>query len=251
MTGGAGGWDGYVLAYHDANPGVTEDVLAAAVDSSGRTPYDWLLEAVPARAGVVVDLACGNGAVLRRRGRPAVGVDVSPGELARARRDSPTATLVRADATSLPLVAGAAGAVTVSMALMVMPAEAVLAEAARVVRAGGVLAATVPSRGTGAAGFAEILNDLGQAGAGYPEALSDPGALLGRAGFDLEEDATSSFLRPVAGPDEADLVVRSFYAPGAGEARRGAAAARLRARVAAGPVTLAYPIRRLTAVRRG
>ena len=246
----AGGWDGYVARYHEANPGITEDLLAAAVDTAGRTPYDWLLQAVPAEAGLIVDLACGNGPVLRRCGCPAVGLDRSANELARARKDCPSAPLVRADGAALPLATAAAGAVTISMALMVLPAAQVLAELARVVRAGGVLAATMPSRGAGAAGFAEILTDLGQAGVDYPEPFPDAAARLETAGFELRADETASFRRPVATAEEAELVVRSFYAPGEGEARRRVAAARLRERVAAGPITLPYPIRRIVAVRR-
>ncbi len=40
-------WDRYVAEYHDARPGITEDVLADARDDRGRSPYDWLVEAVP------------------------------------------------------------------------------------------------------------------------------------------------------------------------------------------------------------
>jgi hypothetical protein len=45
VTSGAD-WAGYLAAYHDANPGITEDLLAEARDAVGRTRYDWLVEAV-------------------------------------------------------------------------------------------------------------------------------------------------------------------------------------------------------------
>ena len=250
MTG-QGGWDSYVAAYHDDNPGVTEDVLVAALDDRGRDPYRWLLEAVPL-TGLVVDLGCGNGPVLRRlRGR-GVGLDRSTGELARAQRDACAAPLARADARRLPVADGVAGAVTASMCLMVLtPLEEVLAEAARVLRPGGVLVATVPTRsgGAAAAGFAEILAELGQARVRYPSSLDDVAAQLAVVGLDLVADEVGTFVRPVAGDDDADLVVRSFYAPGVGEELRRRAAERLRRRVAAGAVSVTYPIRRLVAVR--
>ena len=40
-------WDDYLVEYHDANPGITEDVLTDAHDVDGRSPYEWLVEAVP------------------------------------------------------------------------------------------------------------------------------------------------------------------------------------------------------------
>jgi SAM-dependent methyltransferase len=225
-------WDGYVAAYHDANPGITEDVLAAAYDEAGGTPYDWLLEALPPPA-------------------PARQVDRSESELARARRQCPRARLLRADARRLPLAGGVAGVVTASMALMVMaPADEVLAEVARVLRPGGRMVATVPTRSVAATGFSEVLAALGQGAVAYPESLEDAGGKLREAGLELVDDTSASFSRKVEGADEADLVVRSFYAPGAGPAARQRAAAVLRRRLAAGPVALAYPIRRIVAVRR-
>lgn len=245
-----GAWEGYVGAYHDAHPGITEDVLAPARDDQGRDPYDWLLDAVP-DAGLVVDLACGNGPVVGRLAGRAVGVDRSRGELARARRDAGPLPLVRADVSRLPVAGGTAAAVTASMCLMVVtPLPPVLAEVARVLEPGGVLAATVPSRsGRGASGFAEILAELGQTGVAYPTSLDDAADQLSAAGLVLVGEDEGAFVRPVASAQDAELVVRSFYAPGAGPDRRRAAAARLRARVATGPVTVTYPVRRLVAVR--
>ncbi|MDQ4089944.1 MAG: class I SAM-dependent methyltransferase, partial [Actinomycetota bacterium] len=53
-------WDSYLVTYHDTNPGITEDCLSEARDAAGRSPYDWLVDAVPAGAATVVDLACGS-----------------------------------------------------------------------------------------------------------------------------------------------------------------------------------------------
>ena len=245
-------WAGYVGEYHDANPGITEDILVHARDHAGRSPYDWLVEAVPAGASTVVDLACGSGPVGRRLGPsgPAgvrvVGVDQSPAELARA-----TGLRVRARAPALPLAGSCAGAVVTSMALMLMhPLEAVLAEVARLLRPGGTFVATVPSRRQAGAAplFADLLRALGQAGVTYPEPLDGAGLSerFASAGLTLCGDETEAFIRPVAGAEDADQVVRSFYAPGAGPDQLAAATAKLRQ---AAPVEVAYRIRRLVAFR--
>ena len=239
-------WERYVAEYHDANPGITEDVLIDARDGAGRSPYDWLLEAVPAGASTVVDLACGSGPVARvLPGARVVGVDQSAAELARA-----AGLRVRARMPALPLAGGCAGAVVTSMALMLMhPLEAVLVEVARLLQPGGTFVATVPSRGPGTAPlFADLLRTLGQTGITYPEPLDDDGLAerFSTAGLMLLDDDTAVFVRPVARLEDAEQVVRSFYAPGAGSERLAAAVEKLRE---AAPVDIAYPIRRLVAAR--
>lgn len=236
-------WDDYVAEYHDANPGITEDLLAGARDGAGRTPYDWVVEAVPAGASPVVDLACGSGPLARALGTTRViGVDRSAGELARA-----AGLRVRADATALPLAGGSAGGVVSSMALMLLhPLEAVLAEVARVLRRGGAFVATVPSRG--APGFADILRALDQVGVEYPEPLESGGLAerFAASGLTLGAEETEVFNRAVAGPDDAARIVRSFYAPGAGANRVAAAVEDFRR---AAPTEVAYRLRRLVARR--
>jgi len=254
----AGGWDHYLAEYHDANRGITEDVLADARDAGGRSPYHWLVEALPAGASTVVDLACGSAPVARLLGAArVVGVDQSAGELARARATGPPGPLVRARAAALPIAGGRADAVVASMALMLLcPLEAVLAEVRRLLRPGGTLAATVPLRSgatgpTPAPAFAEILDALGQAAAGYPEP-HDEASLAERfaaSGLTLHRDEVRLFSRTVAGPGDAELVVRSLYAPGAGRAREDAAVAGFQHRVRAAPVRVDYRVRRLVARR--
>lgn len=240
-------WERYVAEYHDANPGITESLLAEARDGAGRSPYAWLLEAVPAGAATVVDLACGSGPVARLLpGVRVVGVDQSAAELARA-----AGLRVQARMPALPLAGVCAGAVVTSMALMLMhPLEAVLAEVARLLHPGGTFVATVPSRGEAGSAplFAELLRTLGQTGITYPEPLDGAG-LAGRfatAGLTLRKDETAVFVRALPGPEDAEQVVRSFYAPGAGPERVAAAVERLRE---AAPEDLAYRIRRLVATR--
>lgn len=242
-------WASYVGEYHDANPGITESLLGDARDGAGRTPYDWLVEAVPAGATTVVDLACGSGPLARRLGRSGVrvvGVDQSAAELARA-----TGLRVQARVPALPLAGGWAGAAVTSMALMLMqPLDAVLAEVHRLLRPGGTLVATVPTRGEAGSAplFADLLRTLGQTGITYPEPLDDErlAERFSAAGLTLCGDETALFVRRVPGPEDAEQVVRSFYAPGAGAERVAAAVEKLRE---AAPVDVAYRIRRLVAVR--
>ncbi|MGI9032608.1 MAG: class I SAM-dependent methyltransferase [Acidimicrobiales bacterium] len=253
-------WAAYLADYHDANPGVTEDLLADALDSEGRSPYAWLIEAVHKAGALVVDLACGNGPVLRRLDeRRAVGIDRSHGELARGRATAHGMPLVRGDMAAVPIRGGIVGAVTVSMALMLAsPLEAVLAEARRLLVPGGVLAATVPTRSSRCDRvstqllFVKILTRLGQLGTDYPEHLPAKSlpARFAAAGFELGEDRHAHFVRQISTAAEADLVMRSFYTPGTTEERLHSAAEMLRRKVARAPVTLAYPIRRLVAVAR-
>lgn len=252
-------WDRYVVGYHDANPGITQDVLAEARDDEGGSPYDWLVRAVPASASTVVDLACGSAPVAAMLPTArVVGVDRSAGELARARIDGGgRRRLVRAEASALPLAGAWADAVVASMALMLLtPLEAVLAEVARVLRPGGTLVATVPVRAAnpgpaGTPAFADILGALGQVGADYPEPLRTPGLdrRFSAAGLTLGDDETGLFSRTVRGPEDAERVVRSFYAPGAGAERVAAAVEELQRRVRSAPVELSYRVRRLVAHR--
>lgn len=251
-----------VAVYHAARPGITEDLLLRLADDEGRHPYRWLAEALDAAPpGVVVDLACGS-APLRDAvgGRPYVGLDVSAAELGRAarRRQGPGSGreagsapwLVRADVRRLPLARPVA-AVTASMCLMlVAPLERVLAEVARVLDPGGLVAATVPSfdRTVGDPVVARVVAALGRPRVRYPETL-DPATLPGRfrgAGLRLAADDTRVFRLPLPDAATARLLAASFYAPGAdtGDRERAAAA------VPVGPAcTAAYPLRRLVAVR--
>lgn len=101
---------------------------------------------LPGTTRTVVDLACGTGIVttrLRRPGRRVWGVDRSAGMLSRASGRLPGA-VVRGDATRLPIVPGGVDAVVLCWLLHLIPdAEPVIAEAARVLRGGGVLITTV------------------------------------------------------------------------------------------------------------
>ncbi|MEV0844724.1 class I SAM-dependent methyltransferase [Streptomyces sp. NPDC049954] len=100
---------------------------------------------LPGHHTTVLDLACGTGIVggcLRERGRTVLGVDLSAGMLARAggRLDA----VVRADARALPFADASVPAVTAVWLLNLLDdAAPVIAEAARVLRPGGVFVTTV------------------------------------------------------------------------------------------------------------
>lgn len=102
------------------------------------------------RARAVLDLGCGNGAYLAKfAGRlpqaRLVGADLSPEMLQAARQRMGTrSALLRADATALPLRRGSFDLVFMShVLLLVGDIERCVAEVARSLVSGGVLAATV------------------------------------------------------------------------------------------------------------
>jgi ubiquinone/menaquinone biosynthesis C-methylase UbiE len=93
--------------------------------------------------GLVVDLAAGTGILtgqLRRAGREVVAVEPVPEMLAQMRLALPTVACLRAVAEVLPLRGGEVGAVTVAQAFHWFDAPKALAEIARVLAPGGVLA---------------------------------------------------------------------------------------------------------------
>jgi len=114
-----------------------EDRAAAAAEA--------IEELLPEGTGTVVDLACGTGIVTRRLLTPArrvLGVDRSVGMLTLASGRLPQ--VVGGDATRLPLESASVDAIVLIWLLhLLTDAEPVLAEAARVLRPGGVLISTV------------------------------------------------------------------------------------------------------------
>jgi SAM-dependent methyltransferase len=109
---------------------------------------DALLAAVDTGPGRrLLDVACGSGVVAAAavaRGSTVAGVDFSPAMLAEARRRVPDAEWHEADAEALPIADGSVDAVVSNFGLHHFPFPTrALAEARRVLRPGGRLAATV------------------------------------------------------------------------------------------------------------
>ncbi|MEY9926842.1 SAM-dependent methyltransferase [Catenulispora sp. GP43] len=128
-------------AHYDRTRGGVDRARAAA---------GAVLELVPADCAVLVDVACGTGIVselLTAPGRTVIGVDMAAGMLALALpRLGGGGRAVRGDATRLPVAAGAADAVTFMWLLHLVDdavVAAAIAEAARILRPGGVLVTTV------------------------------------------------------------------------------------------------------------
>jgi ubiquinone/menaquinone biosynthesis C-methylase UbiE len=93
--------------------------------------------------GVALDAACGTGRfaeLLAQRGHRVVGVDSSPGMLARARRRVPDGEFHLGELDRLPLSDESVDVIVCALALVHVPRlEPVLAEFARVLRPGGDL----------------------------------------------------------------------------------------------------------------
>src|SRR3954454_12458078 len=112
-----------------------------------RSPRDVLDEALPAGDPVVVDVGCGDGALVRhlaRRGARAIGVEIGAEPLARARAHPPAGAerYEHGGAQALPLEDRSADVVVFANSLHHVPSELLdtaLAEAARVLRPGGLL----------------------------------------------------------------------------------------------------------------
>jgi demethylmenaquinone methyltransferase/2-methoxy-6-polyprenyl-1,4-benzoquinol methylase len=126
--------------------GPTYDRVGAAL-SFGQDPLwrRFLVSRLPADGGRVLDVATGTGLVaaeLARRGFTVTGVDQSTEMLVRARtRFGDEVELVEASAEALPFTDGSFDHLTVTYLLRyVADPGATLAELARVVRPGGVIA---------------------------------------------------------------------------------------------------------------
>jgi SAM-dependent methyltransferase len=258
-------WPEYLRDFHATRAGCVEAVLSRTV-SGDHTPYRWLCRAVSGDARRVLDLACGSGPVARELGtrRPApwvVGIDISSAELALAPRP-----VVRSDALQLPFAARTFDVVTSSMGLMVVqPLASVLAEAARVLRPGGVLAAIVPAVRPLRTSDVRLLTNLTTRLRSTPQfptgnEMSGLRDALGQADFDVLESQRERYAYRVRSAEDARLLVNALYLPDISDARREAAAAWLTERAetragatrseAGGAVEVAIPVRRVVAMRR-
>lgn len=239
-------WSGYLAAYHQERPGITEDLLSVA-QIDGVTPYVWAAEAAPS-GGCVLDVCCGS-APLRPLLRPEhyLGVDLSVAELARA--SARGLTVARADAARLPVVTASMDCVVMSMALQLVPFEASLAEIARVLRPGGALVVTVPA--TRPLPPADRLR-YGRLAVALRSTMSYPNddlldGFAGTPDLQVVNDESRAFVVSVDTDARADLLLEALYLPGVSEER--VAAGRRVVRTWLGKQVV-VPIRRLVLVSR-
>lgn len=251
------GWEAYLDDFHRERAGLLEDVLSRAL--SGRhTPHRWLARAVSSRAELVLDLACGSGAMSReldRPGRTVVGLDISAGELALAQERGP-GPWVRGDALRLPFASGSMDAVVSSMGMAVIhPTNTLLSETARVLRPGGMLAFMAPAVRplspadirTGAM-VAHHLRALPQ----FPGPLEVTGfrAILAGHGLQKVEDQRERYRYTIRSRADAELIISALYLPTTLPKRKASAIGWLEAGVRRrGEVSLALPMRRVVAIK--
>lgn len=134
--------------FHDRWAGTSTVVFGRGRLPDGSSSYAWLTE--PVRRGPVLDLGCGDGAVLQHlQHLPVVGLDSNAAELAIARERLPHAELVEGDIRSLPFADRRFEAVVSHMALMLVPdPERVAQEVDRVLQDGGTFRCVVGARNT-------------------------------------------------------------------------------------------------------
>jgi SAM-dependent methyltransferase len=184
-----------------------------------------------------------------------VGVDLSPDELALAAERGP-GPWVRADALRLPFRDGAVDVVTSSMGLVVVtPLDQVLAEVARVLRPGGVLAAIAPAvRPLGP----RDLRVLTRITARLRTKPSFPGPVelagfhktLDGAGLTRVEDKRERYHFTVRSREDAELMLSALYLPDTRKSRVEAAVEYLEDRLRRHEsVDVAIPMRRVVAIK--
>jgi SAM-dependent methyltransferase len=250
-------WKAYVADFHRDRAGVAEAVLSRA-KAGDHTPYHWLARAVSADAALVVDLASGSGPmsrVLAQPGRTVVGVDLSAEELALAAERGPGPWL-RADALRLPFRDGSVDVVTSSMGLVVVtPLDEVLAEVARVLRPGGVLAAMAPAVRPLGPKDLRVLTRIGgrlRAKPRFPGPVEIAGfhKTLEAAGLTRVEDKRERYHFSVRNREDAELVMSALYLPGTRRSRVEAAVEYLEDRLERREaVEVAIPMRRIVAIK--
>jgi len=197
-----------------------------------RSPRDVLDDILPAGDRVVVDVGCGDGALVRhlaRRGARAIGVEVGEEPLARARAHDPVGgeRYEQAGAQALPLEDGVADAVVFANSLHHVPGELLdtaLGEAARVLRDGGLLYVQEP---VAEGSYFELLRPIDDETAVRAAAHA---AIGGAARHGLRHEREIRFENEVVHPDFASFRDRVVLADAARAEAFGPIEAELRAR---------------------
>ena len=252
-------WRQYWAKFHSERAGVIEEVLSRSFSTGhSHSPYRWLARAVSAGSQLVLDLACGSGPMSRellQPGRMVVGVDLSADELALAAARGP-GPWIRADALDLPFADESVDAVTSSIGLVVVqPLDRVIAEVARVLKPGGVLAAIAPALRPLAPRDVRLLSRINTRLRTKPQ-FPGPVELTGFArtlqafGMRRVEDARERYCFTVESRADAELMLSALYLPQTRKSRVEAATELLEDRMTRrGPVEVAIPMRRLVAIK--
>lgn len=249
-------WLEYLERFHRERPGVAAEVLGRC-EAGGDSPHTWLARSVSASSTRVLDIGCGAGPMSRelaREGRTVIGLDLSENELDEARRLGP-GPWVRADALHLPLADGSVDAVVSSMALAVIEdTSTLLDEVNRVLRLGGMFAATVPTYRPINTTDMRLLSRLTMKLGGpprFPVRLDmSLGPLMAAHGMRKVEDARERYYFTVRSRADAELLLQALYLPLTGQERVAEAADWLVSQVArTGSARVPIPIRRVVAVK--
>jgi len=250
-------WKAYLADFHRERAGVTEAVLSRSL-AGDHSPYRWLARAVSPDARLVLDVASGSGpmtAELEQPGRMEVGLDITPDELALAAARAP-GPWVQGDALALPFADRSVDAVTSVMGLVVAtPLGAVLAEIARVLKPGGVMAAIAPALRPLGAYDLRVLTRISTRLRTKPQ-FPAPVELAGfrktlvASGLRRLEDNRERYRFTVRDRADAELMMSGLYLPQTRWSRVEAAIELLEDRVAkSGPVDVTIPMRRLVAIK--
>lgn len=250
-------WPAYLATFHRERAGVVEAVLSRAL-AGDHSPYRWLARAVSATARVVLDLACGSGPMSRelaRPGRMVVGLDRSEHELALAAGQS-QGPWVQADGLRLPFRDSSVDVVTSSMGLVVVqPTSQVLAEVARVLRPGGVLAGIAPALRPLAARDLRTLTSINarlRTKPQFPGPVEMTGftRMLDGVGMRTVEDARQRYCFSIRNRPDADLMMSALYLPSTRPVRVERAVDYLAERLDRQEVVeVAIPMRRIVAIK--
>lgn len=249
-------WATYLADFHAERPGVTEEVLSRAT-AGGSNVYQWLARAVSQNTDVILDIGCGSGRMSRelaRDGRTVIGLDMSAAELSQAAERSP-GPWVLADARRLPFEDASMDAVTSSMGLAVIrPMTTLIAEIARVLRPGGVLAVTMPTTRPlrladirVAARITQILRSTPRL-PGVRELALDK--VLDLNGLRRVENARERYRYPIHDREDAERLIWALYLPTSAPERLAKAAEYLIKQSDNGrTVEVPIPMRRLVAIK--
>ncbi|GAC1653114.1 MAG: hypothetical protein NVS9B12_02960 [Vulcanimicrobiaceae bacterium] len=163
----ASSWRSYFRAFHAERAGTAMQLFHALRDERGKTSYDFLAQALPADARVILDAGCGEGtfAEFARAALPGcdfTGVDITAESVAiasRERADERTRFL-QADVAALPFEDASFDAVVSHLALLLFePLEPAAKELRRVLRSGGCAAFITEDTGPGRGLYADLVRE--------------------------------------------------------------------------------------------